>query len=264
MSYRRPPKLGQHFLTNSRYCQRMVDSLGLCPDDLVIEIGAGRGALTTLLAERAGRVAAIELDRSLVEGLADKFRAEPRVEIIQGDILSIDLAALCRRQGAGRCWVVGNLPYYITSPIIDRLRISRSVMSGMALLVQKEVADRLVAAPGRRDYGYLSVSVQLFSEPRILFTIHPGAFSPPPKVHSAFVEFKMRPALPALPAAQEEEFLRFVQRCFAHKRKNLINNLSAQASRGRVEEKLERLGLAPTVRAEQLSLEQFAELFNRL
>lgn len=264
MSQRSRPKLGQHFLASSRYCRRIVESLGLRSDDLVMEIGAGRGALTALLAERAGRVAAIELDRSLVEGLADKFRSEPRVEIIPGDILSIDLAALCQRKGTGRCWVVGNLPYYITSPIIDHLRLFRSAISGMALLVQKEVADRLVAAPGRREYGYLSVSVQLFSEPRILFTIPPGAFSPPPKVHSAFVEFKMKPALPALPPAQEETFLRFVQRCFAQKRKTLINNLSALASRKQLEEALNRLGLAPTVRAEQLSLEQFVELFGRL
>jgi len=258
------PKLGQHFLTNSRYCQRIVDSLSIGADDLVIEIGAGRGALTGLLAERTVRLVAVELDRSLVESLQERFRADSRVEVVQTDILSTDFAALCRSHGAHQCFVVGNLPYYITSPIIDRLRVFRSVIRGMALLVQQEVAERLVAAPSRRDYGYLSVSVQLFSEPCILFTIPPGAFSPPPKVRSAFVEFKIKPKVPELIAAREEKFLGFLKHCFAHKRKNLINNLSVLVSRHRIEEELQRLDLSSTVRAEQLNLDQFAEVFSRL
>jgi len=261
MSERRRPTLGQHFLASGRYCRRIVDSLGLGADDLVIEIGAGRGALTGLLRERAARVVAIELDTTLAELLEDKFRADAKVEIIRADILAVDFAAICRRYGADQCYVVGNLPYYITSPIIERLRIFRRAIRGMALLVQREVADRLVAAPGRRDYGYLSVSVQLFSQPRVLFAIPPGAFSPPPKVQSALVEFKMTPRFPEMSVAQEERFLEFVKLCFAHKRKSLTNNLSAIISRQRVGEELERLGLSSTVRAEQLTLQQFGKVF---
>ncbi|MGD0696186.1 MAG: 16S rRNA (adenine(1518)-N(6)/adenine(1519)-N(6))-dimethyltransferase RsmA [Terriglobia bacterium] len=261
MPQRRRPRLGQHFLTGSHYCKRIVSSLGLGAGDLVIEIGAGRGALTGLLRERAGRVVAIEVDRSLAAKLEEQFRADAQVEIIRADILAVDFADICRRHGADQCYVVGNLPYYITSPIIDRLRNFRRAIRGMALLVQREVADRLVAAPGRRDYGYLSVSVQLFSQPRVLFTIPPGAFSPPPKVQSALVEFKMTPRFPEMSVAQEERFLEFVKLCFAHKRKSLTNNLSAIISRQGVGEELERLGLSSTVRAEQLTLEQFGKLF---
>jgi len=257
----RRPKIGQHFLTSSRYGQRIIDSLAIGADDLVIEIGAGRGALTGLLRERAGGVVAIELDRGLAESLQEEFRDDSRIEIIQADILSVDLAATCRAHSVDQSFVVGNLPYYITSPIIDRLRRLRRSIRGMALMVQKEVADRIVAVPGRRDYGYLSVSVQLFSRPHILFTIPPGAFSPPPKVQSALVEFKMIPAFPGIAAEEEEEFLAFVKLCFAHKRKNLVNNLSGIFSRDRIEQELGRMRLPRSVRAEQLTLEQFGNLF---
>jgi 16S rRNA (adenine1518-N6/adenine1519-N6)-dimethyltransferase len=258
------PKLGQHFLADSHYRRRIADALPLGGGGLVIEIGAGRGAMTGLLAQRAGRVVAIELDRTLVELLQKKFEDEPRIEIVHGDILAVDLAAILRRYQAEPCFVFGNLPYYITSPILDRLRTHRASIHAMALLVQREVADRIVAGPGSRDYGYLSVFVQLFSKPRLLFAVPPGAFSPPPKVHSALVEFPMDPRLPQLTEAAQNSLLDFVKRCFARKRKNILNNLAGLAARAKIEKVLGELNLPPTVRAEELTIEQFAALHARL
>jgi 16S rRNA (adenine1518-N6/adenine1519-N6)-dimethyltransferase len=257
-------KLGQHFLADSGFRRRIADSLSLHADDLVIEIGAGRGAMTGLLAERARRVVAVELDRALVQQLKEKFEGDPRIEILHSDILSTDLAVLCRRHETERCFVFGNLPYYITSPILDRLGIFRNVIRAMGLLVQREVADRLIAPPGSSDYGYLSVFVQLFSRPRFLFSIPPGAFSPPPKVHSAFVEFQIHPRFPKLSPKEQERLLNFVKRCFAKKRKNIINNLSGMAPRARVVQALEQLQLPTNIRAEQLSIGHFADLLARL
>ena len=264
MPFPRRQKLGQHFLADSGFRRRIVDSLSLRPEDTVIEIGAGRGAMTGLLAERARHVVAIELDRSLVEQLKEKFASNPRVEILHSDILSTDLVALCRRYETEQCFVFGNLPYYITSPILDHLGNFRDAIRAMALLVQREVADRLIAAPGSSDYGYLSVFVQLFSRPRVLFSVPPGAFSPPPKVHSALVEFQIHPRFPKFSPKDQERLLNFVKRCFAQKRKNIINNLSGIAPRARVEQAFEQLQLPTNIRAEQLSIEQFAELLARL
>ena len=230
----------------------------------MIEIGAGRGAMTGLLAERVGRVVAIELDRALAANLQKQFEEEPRIEIVQSDILATDFAAICRGYSTEKCFVFGNLPYYITSPILDRLRTFRASIRAMALLVQREVADRIVALPGSRDYGYLSVFVQLFSKPRLLFGIPPGAFSPPPKVDSALVEFHVEPRLPLLAEEAQNLLLTFVKRCFAKKRKNIINNLSGIAARAKVERVLDELDLPATVRAEEMSIEQFAALHARL
>jgi 16S rRNA (adenine1518-N6/adenine1519-N6)-dimethyltransferase len=258
------PKLGQHFLADSRYRRRIADALDLRGDDLVIEIGAGRGAMTGLLMERAGRVVAIELDRTLAGYLQEKFFKESRLEILQGNILATDFAAICRRHQVQKCFVFGNLPYYITSPILDRLRTHRAAIRAMALLVQREVADRIVAGPGSRDYGYLSVFVQLFSRPRLLFDVPPGAFSPPPQIHSALVEFQIAPGFPELTEDAQNSLLDFVKNCFARKRKNIINNLAGFAARAKVEKVLEELHLPATVRAEEMTIPQFAALHARL
>jgi 16S rRNA (adenine1518-N6/adenine1519-N6)-dimethyltransferase len=258
------PKLGQHFLSGRRYGARIAEALAVEPQGLVIEIGAGRGALTELLAERAGRVLALELDESLAAALEEKFRSHPRIEIVRGDVLAADLEGLCRRAGHADCLVFGNLPYYITSPILHRLFHFRAAIRGMALLVQKEVAERLTAAPGTSAYGYLSVLAQAFSRPRIAFRVPPGAFTPPPQVQSALVTFHMAASLPAEAAERQEEFLEFVKRAFAQKRKKLANNLAAFYSRERVQSELARLSLAATARAEELPIATFAELFLRL
>ncbi|HEV2418969.1 MAG TPA: 16S rRNA (adenine(1518)-N(6)/adenine(1519)-N(6))-dimethyltransferase RsmA [Terriglobia bacterium] len=257
------PKLGQHFLSSADYCRRIAQSLLLAADDLVIEIGPGRGALTKLLAGRVERLAAIELDATLAGSLRQTFENVPSVEIIEGDILKTDIAQICRCHKKDSCIVFGNLPYYITSPILHHLFEARARIQRMALLVQKEVAERITAGPGSRDYGYLSVFVQIHSSPTIAFDIPPGAFSPPPKVYSALVDFQMVPRFPAWNAGKNRDFLAFVRTCFAQKRKNLLNNLAIYA-RPAVGHALESMTLSARVRAEQLSLDQFGALFDLL
>jgi 16S rRNA (adenine1518-N6/adenine1519-N6)-dimethyltransferase len=264
MRRRPPPKLGQHFLADARYRRRISEALILRPDDLVIEIGAGRGAMTSLLAERARHVVAIEVDPELANHLQQKFKGNERVEILAADILATDVGEICRRYASERCVVFGNLPYYITSPIVHHLLAAPERLCYLALLVQQEVAERLTAGPGTRAYGYLSVLAQLHSQPRLLFSVPPGAFSPPPKVRSALVDFRMHEKLPALGAEDRAKFLDFVKRCFSQKRKSLRNNLSGIWPRAHLERELASLGWSPKLRAEQLSLGQFAALFQRL
>lgn len=264
MPKRTRPRLGQHFLAAPGYRRRIAESLALRPDELAIEIGAGRGAMTGLLAERAGRVIAIELDARWADELRAKFAGEPRIEVIQANILSTDLAALCRERRVERCFVFGNLPYYITSPILTRLLDFRRSIRAMSLLVQREVAARIAATPGSRDYGYLSVLTQLLTEPRVVFTVPPGAFAPPPKVWSALVEFQMTPKFPKWSAEKTAEFFVFAKRCFARKRQTLANNLTAAYPRARVEKVIADAGLSRKARAEELAVEQLARLFETL
>jgi 16S rRNA (adenine1518-N6/adenine1519-N6)-dimethyltransferase len=263
----RRPKLGKHFLVDPTYRQRIAAMVDLRPEDLVVEIGPGRGAMTELLAGRARQVVAVELDRMLAEQLQKKLATGSHTEVLQADILAVDLAEVCRRQGTERCFVFGNLPYYITSPIIHRLFLFHDRIRAMALLVQHEVAERLVAVPGTREYGYLTVLTQLFSYPRILLGVPPGAFAPPPKVQSTLLEFQMRETAALgslLPNAEVAGFLQFVKRCFVQKRKNLPNNLASFYSRARVKLELNCLSLAPSVRAEQLTLDELLRFYRHL
>ncbi len=279
MASRRRPKLGQHFLADPRFRRRIVDALPLGQNELVVEIGPGRGAMTGLLAERAGHVVAIELDSALAEALRREFHGETRLEVIEADILATDVGQLCRERHAETCFVFGNIPYYITSPILHHLFGFHASIHGMVLLMQREVAARLIARPGRRDYGYLTVLARVFSSPRLLLDVPRGAFSPPPQVESALVGFEMRPkpgaALPTLSdasglgpgnwdAGEVERFLSFVQACFAQKRKRLLNNLGRIYGREAVETQLDRLGLGENVRAEELGVETLADIFAEL
>ena len=276
MAPHRRPKLGQHFLADPCFRQRIVDAVPLCGDELVVEIGPGRGAMTRLLVERASRVVAIELDEALVETLRREFQGEARLEVIEADILTTDIHRLCRERQAKSCFVFGNIPYYITSPILHHLFGFRASIHGMALLMQREVATRIVAQTGRRDYGYLTVLARTFSTPRLLLHVPRGAFSPPPQVTSTLVGFAMRPqsgdTSPTVPGTsglrprnwdpeQAERFLHFVQACFAQKRKRLLNNLGRLYGREAVEMELDRVGLAVEVRAEELDVEVLADLF---
>ena len=197
---------------------------------MVFEIGPGRGAMTALLAERARKVMAIEIDSVLAQGLQEDFQEESRVEIILADVLRVDFAALCRQEGIAQGFVFGNLPYYITSPILHHLFAQRDSIRAMGLLMQREVAERLTAAPGTRDYGYLTVATQIYSQPQIALAVPPGAFSPAPKVQSALVTFRMKAKFDRWPQETYDEFLEFVKRCFAQKRKNLLNNLARYLS----------------------------------
>jgi len=276
MASRRRPKLGQHFLADRHYRRCIVDALPLGQHELVVEIGPGRGAMTGLLLERAGRVVAIELDAALAETLRREFHGEAHLEVIEADILATDVGRLCRERRAEACFVFGNIPYYITSPIIHHLLGFHSSIRGMALLMQREVAERMIAQPGRRDYGYLTVLARVFSSPRLLLDVPPGAFSPPPQVSSALVGFEMRPnAGGAFPtpsdaggpepgnwdAGEVGRFLRFAKACFAQKRKRLLNNLGRTYGREAVEIQLDRLGLAVDVRAEELEVGALADIF---
>jgi 16S rRNA (adenine1518-N6/adenine1519-N6)-dimethyltransferase len=258
------PKLGQHFLHDDRYRNDILEELDLLPDDLVIEIGPGNGAMTGLLADRARRLIAIEIDRALAQKLEEDFEAKNSVRIIREDILNVDFAALCQQEGVMQSFVFGNLPYYITSPILHQLFAQRESVRSMALLMQREVADRLTAEPGSRDYGYLTVATQMFTRPEIVVSIPPGAFSPPPKVQSALVTFTMRAMFDSWTKQESDAFLEFVKACFAQKRKSLLNNLGGRFARTKLTESLANAGKTSTARAEELSVKELAALYQSL
>jgi 16S rRNA (adenine1518-N6/adenine1519-N6)-dimethyltransferase len=243
-------RLGQHFLTSKSALERIAAAACPQPEWTVVEIGPGRGALTSHLLARAARVVAIEVDPVLVGYLREKFRDDARLTVVPGDILKADL-----RQW-GPAGVAGNLPYYITSPILEKVLSLGPLLLNAVFLVQKEVAERLVAAPGSRDYGYLSVQTQLFSEPQLLFTVPPGAFRPPPKIDSAVV--RLVPRREPL-VSDAESFLEFASACFRQKRKTLRNNLAQLFPREAVDRQPEA-----GMRAEQLSVYQLADLRNRI
>jgi 16S rRNA (adenine1518-N6/adenine1519-N6)-dimethyltransferase len=270
---RNRPKLGQHFLVDSTAAARTVEALGDISQSTVLEIGPGRGALTSLLARKARRVIAIEIDRVLAAQLRMNFSQEPNVEIIEGDVLAIDFHTLfgpkpgSTRPGMNQepeaVRVVGNLPYFITSDILLRLFGFRQYFEMIVLMVQREVADRLAAAPGRSDYGLLSATAQLYARVERLFTLPPGAFSPPPRVESTVVRLRMAPKIDSL-HVPEDKFISFLKLSFGQKRKTLWNNLKMQYQPAVLRAAMEKAGVKPTVRAEALSLEKSAALFRAL
>jgi 16S rRNA (adenine1518-N6/adenine1519-N6)-dimethyltransferase len=267
------PKLGQHFLTDSSAAVRILDALGDISQSTVLEIGPGRGALTAMLVRRARRLIAIETDRVLAAQLRMNFSLTPNIEIIEGDILSVDIDSIFGpKPGSSRpglevapekVRVVGNLPYFITSEILLRLFEYRRYFETIVLMVQKEVADRLAAPPGNKEYGLLSATAQLYSRVEKLFTVPPGAFSPPPKVHSGVVRLTIAPNLEKLDV-NEEEFIQFLKLSFAQKRKTLWNNLKVRYASEDLKRAMLRAKVKPTVRAEALSLQDTARLFRAL
>ena len=246
-------RLGQHFLVDAAWRKRVMEALCVAPDDAWIEIGAGRGEMTAELLRRARRVIAIEKDPPLVHHLRRLAAEAANLSIHQADILKIDLAAVIREaQGGaagGRASVYGSLPYYITSPILHRLFPLASQLASICVVIQWEVAQRLVAAPRTREYGYLSVATQFYTQPEIVLRIPPGAFRPPPKVVSALVRLRAPGAGGALAVEDPVEFLGFTQACFAQKRKKLLNNLQALAPRAQALGWLEAAGAPPAARA---------------
>ncbi|MGA7294824.1 MAG: 16S rRNA (adenine(1518)-N(6)/adenine(1519)-N(6))-dimethyltransferase RsmA [Terriglobales bacterium] len=269
----RKPKLGQHFLASDAAAVRIVDALGDVSEATVLEIGPGRGAITELLARKARRLIAVELDRVLSAQLRMKFSMQPNVEIIEGDILTIELDTVFgAKPGSLRTGlnfapeparVVGNLPYYITSDIVLRLLEYHRYFSTIVIMVQKEVADRLAASPGGREYGLLSATAQLYGRVEQLFTLQPGAFVPPPKVQSSVVRITVKPKLEAL-RVPEAEFIAFLKLSFGQKRKTLWNNLKARYGEGVLRDAFEKSGVKPGIRAEALPLEKTAALFRGL
>lgn len=270
---RSKPKLGQHFLNEEEYARRIVDALGDISQSTVLEIGPGRGILTEQLAKGARRLIAVETDRVLAAQLRLKFGMYRNVEIIEGDVLSIDIDSLFGpKPGLGRpgielkpepVKVVGNLPYYITSDIVLRLFKFAKYFDSMVIMVQREVADRIAAEPGGRDYGVLSATAQLHARVEKLFTVPPGAFSPPPKVFSAVLRLTMDPRQQRL-GVVGDGFIDFIRLSFAQKRKTLWNNLKGNYDDGQLKRALAAAKVKPTARAETLSLEQSAAIYRAL
>jgi 16S rRNA (adenine1518-N6/adenine1519-N6)-dimethyltransferase len=265
-------KLGQHFLSSPAWQARILEKLPLTSGEIWIEIGAGRGEMTRQLAAHNGRggmgvpsrIIAIETDPTLAGGLRAQIAAHPSewdgVEIAEGDVLALDLAGLAGLPTGAKFRVYGNLPYYITSPILHHLFQWADHISSIHIVIQLEVAERIVARPGVRDYGYLSVACQFYTRPEIALKIPPGAFRPPPKVNSALVAMSLPGAGTSLGVPDHAAFLKFVQTCFAHKRKTLRNNLLALAPDVWIAKTLVELKLPSDVRAEQLSVAEFARL----
>jgi 16S rRNA (adenine1518-N6/adenine1519-N6)-dimethyltransferase len=248
--------LGQHFLSDPRILARIADALALAPDETVVEIGPGRGALTEQLLARAGRVIAIEVDRMLAARLRERYAGEPRLDVIERDVLETNLGVLAGNDFA----LVGNVPYYITTPILFHAlhppRPTRAVY-----LVQKEVADRLCASPGTKAYGALTVNVRALASAETLFRVAPGAFSPRPSVDSAVVRITPR-AQPAVAPDEEERFRVFVQQAFGMRRKQMrrvVRSLLSVPAQ-RADELLAAAGIDPEARPETLTPEQFAAL----
>lgn len=251
-----PEKLGQHFLTDVSWQERIARAVRI-DGGIWVEIGAGHGEMTRRLAQRASKVFAVELDSRLARRLREVTASCKNVEVVESDVMAVDLKKLTRGEHFS---IYGNLPYYITSPILHRLFEHVEMIAAIHIVIQFEVAVRIVAQPRRREYGYLSVASQWFGLPEIAFRIPPEAFRPPPKVASALVSFRMPGVRATQSIADENAFLDFVKKCFAQKRKMLRNNLRARLGT-RTEELLLEAGFSPDVRAEQLTIGQFAALF---
>jgi 16S rRNA (adenine1518-N6/adenine1519-N6)-dimethyltransferase len=258
-------KLGQNFLRDPQAIDRIVAALGDLADRTVVEIGPGRGAITGALAARAKHVIAVELDHDLAIRLRVQFPPE-RLTVVEQDVLDFDFAAALAGHGSAgeKLRVVGNLPYYITSPILLKLAASHAALDFAVLMVQREVAERVVAQPGSRDNGVLSVTAQLYGLVEPLLTLPPEAFSPPPEVHSTVFRWRFAPRFAQL-GVEEEPFLRFVRLAFAQKRKTLANNLRAAGfAPDEVARALGQAGVPARARAETLSIDSFAALSKTL
>jgi 16S rRNA (adenine1518-N6/adenine1519-N6)-dimethyltransferase len=256
------PKLGQNFLNDAQAVQRIASSLGDISGRTIVEIGPGAGAITGALAARAAHVLAVELDSGLAAHLRTQFPPD-RVTVIQHNVLHFDFAAASAAAGQ-LLSVVGNLPYYITAPILLKLAASHTSLDRAILMVQREVADRITAEPGSRDYGLLSVTVQMYGPAETLFTLPPASFSPPPDVHSTVFRWRFAPRFAEL-GLDESTFLIFVRSAFAQKRKTLANNLRASSfSPATVAAALARSAIDPNARAEALPIDAFATLWHNL
>ena len=273
MGHVKKPKLGQNFLSDVGAAEKIVDALGDISQKLVVEIGPGQGALTKTLAKRAGRLIAIELDRLMATELRYNYSRFANVEILEGDILKIDFRTVLHRTigplndlrplKPSRASVIGNLPYYITSDILLHLFDFHDQFDAIIIMVQREVADRIAAKPGSRDYGLLSATAQLYCRVDNLFTLPPGAFTPPPKVHSSVLRLTVAPRFQEL-NVEPSTFIPFLKVAFAMKRKTLLNNLKALYPSAQIKAALEQTAIRPDARAEAMSLDQTARLFHQL
>ncbi|MBE5825312.1 MAG: 16S rRNA (adenine(1518)-N(6)/adenine(1519)-N(6))-dimethyltransferase RsmA [Butyrivibrio sp.] len=257
-------KFGQNFLIDRNVLENIVEAAGVTGDDCVLEIGPGIGTLTQYLAEAAGKVVAVEIDKGLIPVLADTLSEYDNVTVINEDVLKVDIGALALEYNGGKPMkVVANLPYYITTPIIMKLFESGAPIESITVMVQKEVADRMAEGPGSKDYGSLSLAVGYYAEPESVCDVPPGSFIPQPNVGSAVVKLK-RYDRPRVEVSDEKYMFEIIRTSFNQRRKTLSNSLSNNpsigVSRQQVQDALTKMGIDDKARGETLSLEQFAEL----
>jgi 16S rRNA (adenine1518-N6/adenine1519-N6)-dimethyltransferase len=273
-----PQRLGQHFLASAAWRERIGRMVlgtaagtlgGNIPapksdsgrTDLWIEIGAGHGEMTSILARQVERLTAIELDPQLLPQLHRQTADLPNVTVVAGDVLALDLAKLT---GGEHFRAYGNLPYYITSPIVHRLLAHADRLEAAFLVVQLEVAARMTSRPGNRDFGYFSAFTQFYSKPEILLRIPPGAFQPSPKVWSALAALRLPGERAQLDIMDEAGFMKFLKVCFAQKRKTLRNNLRSLMPQEKAAAILRECGIAGSARAEEIGLPEFARIFSAI
>lgn len=261
-------KFGQNFLIDTGILEEIIEAAQITKDDFVLEIGPGIGTLTQYLAEAAREVTAVEIDRNLIPILGETLSDYSNVTIINEDVLKLDLAALANEKNGGKpIKVVANLPYYITTPIIMGLFESHVPVSSITVMVQKEVAMRMQAGPGTKDYGALSLAVQFYAEPYIAANVPPNCFIPRPNVGSAVIRLKTHEQPPI--QVKDEAFLfALIRASFNQRRKTLVNSLKnasdLKLEKEQILEALRTMGLSETVRGEALTLEQFASLADLL
>lgn len=266
--FRFQKKFGQNFLIDTHVLEKIISSAGITKDDFVLEIGPGIGTMTQYLCESAREVMAVEIDKNLIPILSDTLSAYDNVTVVNEDILKLDIAKTAIEHNNGKpIKVVANLPYYITTPIIMGLFESHVPLESITVMVQKEVADRMQAVPGTKDYGALSLAVQFYSKAEIVANVPPNCFMPRPNVGSAVIRLTCHKDRPV--EVKNEAFMfRLIRASFNQRRKTLQNGLSndrsLNLSKEQIAAAIEKLGLSPTVRGETLSLEQFAELSNIL
>lgn len=251
--------MGQHFVHDPNILRKVIEAASLVPEDVVVEIGAGLGSLTEPLARRVKKVYALEIDSSLADVLKDRFSSGDTVEVVWADALQFDFGAPFRRWKR-KIKVVANLPYEISTPMIFRLLKERECFSLLVLMLQLEVARRLAAKPGTRDYGPLSVWSQLYSDVQMAFQVKPNSFLPPPKVHSAVVKFRILPK-PRVAVEDEKNLEKVVRAAFTYRRKTLGKALQLGGFSGpQIKEALSIAGISPMTRGETLNLEKFCTL----
>ncbi|WP_026492677.1 16S rRNA (adenine(1518)-N(6)/adenine(1519)-N(6))-dimethyltransferase RsmA [Butyrivibrio sp. XPD2002] len=260
-------KFGQNFLIDDSVLSRTVEAAGVTKEDTVLEIGPGIGTMTQYIAESAGKVIAVEIDRMLIPILADTLSDYDNIKVINEDILKVDIEKIVQEENGGKpIKVVANLPYYITTPILMRLLESELPIESITVMVQKEVADRMAEKPGSKDYGALSLAIQYYTEPSMVQIVPPSCFIPQPGVDSAVIHLKCHKNPPV--ETKDSKFLFSVIRAaFSQRRKTLANgvtNGNLGISREQVVSALEKLSINPSIRGEKLSLQEFADISNLL
>ncbi len=261
-------RFGQNFLIDSHILEKIISAAEITKEDCILEIGPGIGTMTQYLAESAGEVIAVEIDKSLIPILEDTLSGYDNVTIINQDILKVDIAKLVLEKNNGKpIKVVANLPYYITTPIIMGLFESHVPLKNITIMVQKEVADRMQVGPGTKDYGALSLAVQYYARPEMVTYVSPACFIPKPNVGSAVIRLE-RYQNPPVEVADEAFLFRLIRAAFQQRRKTLANGIGNASdipcSREQAQQALEELGFSVSIRGEALTLQEFASLSNQL